>query len=52
MTVSFIVTSAMTLMIGQFSDSLGLEQTYEYVAYIGAGAIPFAILFNKQHCHC
>jgi len=48
MTISFIISSIMVMLVGLASDKLGMELTYKITAFIALGAIP-AVLFLKSN---
>lgn len=48
MTMSFFVSSLVTLGIGFFADQFGLEITYKFCALLGLGLIPVTLLLIKK----
>ena len=49
MTLSFVVTSATTFLVGILSDLTDLQSTFKLTSYIGFAAIPVMFLLNKRY---
>ena len=48
MTIGFVASSIMVLLIGFLSDKIGMVITYKITAFIALGAIPFAFSLPKE----
>ncbi len=48
MTVNFIFSSLMTLLVGIAADKWGMDFTYQLTAYVSACAIPFVLLIKSK----
>ena len=49
MTLSFVVTSSTTFLVGILSDLTDLQSTFKLTSYIGFAAIPVMFLLNKRY---
>ncbi len=48
MTIGFVASSVMVLLIGFLSDKIGIELTYKLTAFLSIGAIPFAFILPDK----
>ncbi|MCK5077799.1 MAG: MFS transporter [Calditrichia bacterium] len=48
MTINFVFSSVMTLLVGIAADKLGLELTYNITAYVSFLAIPFVFMIKDN----
>ncbi len=48
MTISFLISSIVIMIIGFLSDKIGLENTYRLTIFISLGSIPFALMLPTQ----
>ena len=48
MTINFVLSSIMIMLVGIFSDKIGLELTYKISAFVAIGSIPFVLLLQNK----
>lgn len=48
MTINFVMSSAMVILVGFLGDKIGLISTYKICAILATGSIPFILLLPKN----